>query len=92
MPTSTHSDVEHARVRMVDIAKSVSMLDVSDLDLDKQDGLLKPMNEFFRHHVHQIYAKNTYNKWTKDQFYNKTKNSETGLTPKQEVKKDQKRY
>ena len=86
----SHADVEHARVRMVDIAKSVSMLDVSDLDLNKQDDLLKSMNEFFRHHVHQIYAKNTYNKWTKDQFYNKTKNPETGLTPKQEVKKDQK--
>lgn len=44
---------------MIDIAKSVSMLDVSDLDLDKQDDLLKSMNEFFRHHFHQIYVENS---------------------------------
>lgn len=84
------SEVHHARVRLVDIAKSISMLDVEEIDLDKQDDILKAMNEFFRHHVHQIYAKNTYNKWTKEQFYNKTKNPDTKLTMKDEVKKEQK--
>lgn len=84
-------EIRHATVRLVDIAKSISLLDVEGMDLAKQDDVLKAMNEFFRHHVHQIYAKNTYNKWTKEEFYNKTKDAK-GLTPRDHVRIRQKEY